>query len=230
MCHHIDLLRNKQDWPIAREEPKDAMANAGFGRENSLKCPRCGRIYSEPGVVICPSFEVGLIRAGDLPPIAGELPQMAGATTLKVRVSPIIGEALASVKPGEDFDEALLRALKARYPEQATSLLSAIARMIEVEGKSANEDRQQTLQRLAQMDPGPEITLTTSAGEPTRITAETRVIRIGDKEYHSMEEVPLRLRAMIEKAMSGKPTVRRAGCFSTLVAGWLLAILRGAAK
>jgi len=188
-----------------------------------MKCPRCGRTYSDPGTAVCPACQVSLVP--DAWP-----DEMCAEQTLKVHVTPVISDALASAGPGEDFDEALLRALKARYPEQATSLLSAIARMIEVEGKGANEDRQQTLQRLAQMDPGPEITLTTSAGEPTRITAETRVIRIGDKEYHSMEEVPLHLRAMIERAMSGKPTVRRAGCFSPLVAGWLLAILRGAAK
>jgi hypothetical protein len=199
------------------------MTNAEHGPHDALKCPRCGRTYSEPGVVICPSCNVGLVRVA-------ERPQMPAATTLKVRVAPVLGEALASVKPGEDIDEALLRALKARYPDEAANLLPALTRIIDMEAQRANEDRQQAVRRLAQSDPGPEIVLRISPGEPTRITAESRVIRINGKEYHSLEEVPPHLRGAIERAMSGKRTVRRAGCAWAILAGWLLALLRGGGR
>jgi len=155
---------------------------------------------------------------------------MGESKTLKVHASPIIREALASAKPGEDFDEALLRALKARYPEEGANLLSALTRIIEIEAKRANEGKQQAIRRLAELDPGPEIVLKTSAGEPTRITAETRVIRVGDKEYHSLEEVPPDIRRAIEGAMSGQRVARRAGCISALVSGWLSALLRSVGR
>lgn len=172
---------------------------------------------------MCPTCRVRLV------PEEG-LGLMGEGKTLNVRVSPILRDALACARPGEDFDEALLRALKARHPEDATSLLSAVARMVEAESKRASEDRQQTVRRLAEADPGPEIVLRTSMGEPTTITAESRVIRIGDKEYHSLEEVPPHLRGMIERAMSGRRPTARAGCVSAIVTGWLLSLMRAAGK
>ncbi len=93
-----------------------------------------------------------------------EPPASRGAKALTVRLSPILSDALASVKPGEGTDEALPRARKARHPEQAAALLSAVTRIVEIESGRAGEDKQATLRRLAQEDPGPEITLRTSAG------------------------------------------------------------------
>jgi hypothetical protein len=143
---------------------------------------------------------------------------------LRVHISPIIKEALSSVGPGEDLDEALLRALKSRYPQHAAALLPACTRLIEIEAKGANGDKQQTLRRLAESDP--EIVLRTSGGEVPTTIAETRVIRIGDKEYHSLEEVPPHLRRIVERGMQGQRPAPRVGCSWTLIGGWLAALLR----
>jgi hypothetical protein len=154
--------------------------------------------------------------------------------TLRIRVAPIIRDALSSAQPGEDLDEALLRALKARYPEQASALLPALTRLIEMEGKGAAEDRQQTMGRLAQSDPGPEIRLTTSGGPIAKTMTEATVIRIGDKEYGSLDEVPPHMRRDIEQAMHGSKGMHRSkvtpklGCTWSLLGGWLWAVMRGA--
>jgi hypothetical protein len=73
---------------------------------------------------------------------------------------------------------------------QLAALLSALTRVIEIEAKRAGEDREQGIRRLAESDPGPEIVLRTSCGESPRMIAEPRVIRVGDKEYGSLEEMP----------------------------------------
>jgi len=145
---------------------------------------------------------------------------------LKIRISPIIREALVSAQPGEDLDEALLRALKAHHSEQASMLLSALTRLIEIEAKRTGEDRQRTIARLAESDPGPEIVLRTSGGQPQTTVTETRVIRIGDKEYGSLEEVPPHMRRGIEQAMQKGKAARKPGCAWLLLAGGLWAIMR----
>ena len=153
---------------------------------------------------------------------------------LTVRISPIINEALASAQPGEDLDEALLRALKAHYPEQASMLLSALTQLVEMECKRTGEDRQRALSRLAISDPGPEIRVTVSGGPISKTVTETTVIRVGDKEYGSLAEVPPDIRRGIEDAMrrgTGKAvrTVKvtpKFGCAWSLLGGWLWALMR----
>jgi hypothetical protein len=152
--------------------------------------------------------------------------------TLKVHLSPIIREALAAVESGEDFDEALLRTLKARYPEEAAVLLPAVGRLIEVEAKRANETKDQVLHRLAEAAPGPEITLNFGGGNISKITAESKTYRVGDRVYHSLEEMPPNLRQAVQKVTSGKSTPIRAGavpktgCLFFLLGGWIVALLR----
>src|SRR4030065_610117 len=93
-------------------------------------CPRCGREHEESELVLCAGGRGGLRRGG-----AGG----GEGTTVTVQVGPILSEAVASAGPGEDIDEALLRALKARYPEEAASLLSAISRIVEIEARQSGE-------------------------------------------------------------------------------------------
>jgi hypothetical protein len=145
---------------------------------------------------------------------------------LTIQVSPIIRDALASVKPGEDLDEALLRALKARHPEQAATLLSALTRVIEVEGRRTGEDREVTVRRLAGVEPGPKITLRTSGGPAPTTRMSSQVIRIGDKEYHSLDEVPPHLRRLLERGESPGRMGPRTGCTWALLGGWLIALTR----
>jgi len=168
-----------------------------MGGEDKATCPRCGREHFEPEAVVCAECREALLSGR-------EVPGMGKGETVKVRVSPVLRDALVSAGALEDFDEALLRVLKKRYPEQATELLSALTRVIEVESQGRTESREQTVRRLADTDPGPEVVLRTVGGPVRRTTAESTVIRIGGEEYHSLEEVPAHLRDAVARGMRGK--------------------------
>lgn len=168
-----------------------------MGGEGKATCPRCGREHFEPEAVVCAECREALLSGR-------EVPGMEKGETVKVRVSPILRDALISAGALEDFDEALLRALKKRHPEQAAELLSALTRVIEVESQGSGETKEQTVRRLADTDPGPEVVLRTVGGPVRRTTAESTVIRIGGKEYHSLEEVPAHLRDAVARGLRGK--------------------------
>lgn len=173
-------------------------------------CPRCGRKHEEPELVLCEECRRALRQ--------GSGAQGGEGTTVTVQVGPILSEAVASAGPGEDIDEALLRALKARYPEEAASLLSAISRIVEIEARQSSESKEQAVRRLAASQPGPEIALRRSGGRvvkggfPTTVSetvSETQIIRVGDKEYHSLDQVPPEIRRAIEEARRKGGTTRR---------------------
>jgi len=173
-------------------------------------CPRCGRKHEEPELVLCGECRRALRQ------VSGA--QGGEGTTVTVQVGPILSEAVASVGPGEDIDEALLRALKARYPEEAASLLSAISRIVEIEARQSGESKEQAVRRLAASQPGPEIALRRSGGRvvkggfPTTVSetvSETQIIRVGGKEYGSLEDVPPEIRRAIEEARRTGGTTRR---------------------
>jgi hypothetical protein len=126
----------------------------------------------------------------------------------KVQLAPLLRTALASRQPGEDLDEAILRALKTTHPEHGAMLLGLVAEMIDAERNPANEDREQAAQRLAAAESGPEITLRTAGLGPLHLSFESAVYRIGDKTYHSLDELPPHLRRAIEAALP--PRVRSA--------------------
>ncbi|MCJ7821713.1 MAG: hypothetical protein MUQ26_01305 [Armatimonadetes bacterium] len=168
-----------------------------MGGEGRATCPRCGREHFEPEAVVCAECREALLSGKDSP-------GMGKGETVKVRVSPVLRDALVSTGALEDFDEALLRVLKKRHPEQATELLSAVTRIIELESQGKNEPREQTVRRLADTDPGPEVVLRTVGGAVRRTKAETTVIRINGKEYHSLDEVPAHLRDAVARGMRGE--------------------------
>ena len=70
-------------------------------------CPRCGGENPEPAAVLCAGCRTQLLS------------EVEAGRAANIRVSPIIRQALAQAQPGEDFDEALLRALKTLHPGQA---------------------------------------------------------------------------------------------------------------
>jgi hypothetical protein len=174
-----------------------------------------------PGVTVCPLCRVDLTpEAASTPPLA---PTEGGT---RIDLAPILRQALAARQPGEDLDGALLRALKARHPEHATSLFPALSRVIELESQRSSETTDQVAIRLAQKDSGLHINFRTS-GDPSGIPGDgafhasssvtsTTVINIGGKEYHSLDEVPPDLRPMIERAVGRvtppSSTTRRVGC------------------
>jgi hypothetical protein len=130
--------------------------------------------------------------------------------TFTVAIGPILREALALAGPGEDVDEALLRTLKRHYPDDATNLLSAVVRIAEVEARRASVDKREAMRRLAHGEANPELTLRSSGGDVSagglasvsHTFSEQTVVRIGDEEYHSLDEVPSLLRPMVERGMS----------------------------
>ena len=191
-----------------------------------MRCPQCGRTYHSPGLTTCPACQVPLSE--DLGPTPA--PREAD---LQVDLAPIVREALASRRPDEDLDEALLRALKAKHPEHALSLLPALTRIIELESQRAHQDKHQAAARLAQRDSGLRLHLKTSrqlTGTPgnrvleTSSVTDTTVINIGGREYHSLEEVPAHLRPVLERAMkrttppSSPLSTKRVGCSIGLLA------------
>lgn len=162
--------------------------------------------------------------------------------TFTIEIGPILREALAAVGPMEDLDEALLRTLKRRCPEEATNLLPAVTRIVEVEAQRSGVDKREAMRRLAEGEAGPEVTLRSSGGElsagglasVSHTFSEQTVIRVGDKEYHSLEDVPPGIRSAIEHSrMSRGAEPRqvglRLGCSSalaTLALAALFALLR----
>lgn len=157
--------------------------------------------------------------------------------SLKIHISPLIREALSAAQAGEDFDEALLRTLKARYPEEATTLLPAISRLIEVEAERTKESKDQILHRLAEDAPGPEISLHLGGkGNISKIVAESKTFRVNGQEYHSLEEMPPELRRRVEEGMSQAHQIgpvrrnARVGCTFSLLAVLLALAARIAGK
>jgi hypothetical protein len=159
--------------------------------------------------------------------------------TFTVEIGPILREALDSAGAIEDVDEALLRTLKRRHPDEATNLLSAVTRIVEVEAQRAGVDKREAMRRLADGEAGPALTLRSSGGalsagglaSVSHTLSEQTVIRVGDKEYHSLEEVPPEIRSAIERSrMSRGAGPKRAGlrlgCSSALAALALAALLR----
>ena len=185
-----------------------------------MTCPRCGRTVSQARATLCPDCGASL---------AAEPPASSHQQTPKIPIAPILQAALTSVKPGEDFDEALLRQLKALYPDQAAALLGACTKLIEIEAKRENAGKEETIRRLAQTQPGPEVTVTVSGDTTPFVVTRTQVIRVRGKEYGSLEELPPDLRAMVEGAQqqggSRRVTVRP-GCSFGLIGGWLVALIR----
>ncbi|MCJ7751733.1 MAG: hypothetical protein MUQ65_11675 [Armatimonadetes bacterium] len=193
-----------------RERQLDLAEDLVQGDRRNATCPRCGRRHEEPELVLCEECR-GALRQG-----AGA--QGGEGTTITVQVGPILSEAVASAGPGEDVDEALLRVLKAGYPEEAASLLSAISRIVEIEARQSGESKEQAVRRLAALRPGPEIALRRSARRVVKggfaatvseTVSETQHIRVGGKEYHSLEDVPPEVRRAIEEARGKGGTTRR---------------------
>jgi hypothetical protein len=154
---------------------------------------------------------------------------MASESSQTIQLAPILREALAQVQPGEDFDEALLRALKSRHPGEAAMLLPALSRLIADEAERRGGSKEEAVRRLAAAVPSAEITLRTSGQHSPTFTSttETRVVTLGDKRYQSLEELPLDVRRAVEAGLSrGEKPKLRLGCSTALLSGLLAVLLR----
>lgn len=168
-----------------------------------MKCPRCGRTHEASGIPLCPDCRAELSQGSSSA-------RPSQATSLNIDLAPILREALSSRRPGEDLDEALLRALKAHHPEHGLALLPPLTRVIETEAQAAGVDRAEAVARIAQRESGLPITFRTSHhtsppqrdadGTTISLTGST-VINIDGKRYKSLDEVPPHLRGAVEQGL-----------------------------
>ncbi len=125
-----------------------------------------------------------------------------------VVLAPILRSALASRQPGEDLDEALLRALKAEHADRAPELLSGLLALVKMEMQRSHEDEEQVIQRLAATEPGPQVRLTDTGLGPSHLNVRATTYRVNGKEYHSLDELPPDIRRAVEGALpSGQTTL-----------------------
>lgn len=127
---------------------------------------------------------------------------MRESSSGKVDMRSVLQAALASQQPGEDLDEALLRALKVEHPEEAPVLLVGLRELIDEEAARAHEDRQQTARRLAESGVLPSVLSGGLGLGPfkTQFVTST-VFRVGGKEYQSLDELPPELREQVAEAL-----------------------------
>ncbi len=179
-------------------------------------CPRCGLPSGEPDTALCAACRQQLASEADV------------GSGLTIHLSPIIRDALAQAQPGEDIDEALLRALKVRYPKEAAALLPAITQLIAAQTGPGLGGKDEALRRMAAAEPGPEIKFRSSGGSsPIRTTITTRqVITVNGKTYPSLDEVPPSIRRAIQSTISGgAPDRQRVGCSIGLLAALVSALI-----
>ena len=183
-------------------------------------CPRCGRKNSEPEKVLCSDCRAALVL---------EARSTSPASAQTVQLSPILTDALAQVQPGEDLDEALLRALKSRQPADAAMLFPALSRLIADEAQRRGGSKEEAVRRLAEAGPSSEITVRTSGQRSPTFTSvtETRVIRLGDSKHRSLEELPPQVQRAAEFRLSRRERPNlRLGCSAALLSGLLAVLLR----
>ncbi|MFB3882276.1 MAG: hypothetical protein ACE149_13500 [Armatimonadota bacterium] len=180
-------------------------------------CRRCGRKLPGPDTGLCADCQAAL-----------PLEVMPSSKSQPIQLGPILSEALAQVQPGEDLDEALLRALKSQRPEEAATLLPAVSRLISEEAQRQGGSREDAARRLAETGSSGEITVRTSGGRfPTFTTVvEKRVITLGDKKYGPLEELPPEARRAVEAELRRveRPKVR-VGCSTALLSVMLSALM-----
>jgi len=179
----------------------------------TTSCPRCGSAPVAPGEVLCRACREAVLAGG-------------AAQTERIELAPVLREALASAAPGEDFDEALLRALKRTHPAQSAALLPAVTRLLETEAERTGEDRRTVAQRMADSEHLPPLTFTSNLGRPT-VVRETRITTSEGKTYHSLAELPPEMRRSLESQLSRreKPKVKMGCSMLLLLSGLLLSLL-----
>jgi hypothetical protein len=78
-----------------------------------------------------------------------------------ILLSEICREALATRAPGEDLDEALLRAAKKLYPEEGLNIFSTIQEVLKVREQAQGKPRNELVSAMAQGQDSFEMTQTT---------------------------------------------------------------------
>jgi len=176
-------------------------------------CPRCKKTLLTSGEGICQACQTELLAGG-------------GRDAVRIEIGPVLRDALATAAAGEDFEEALLRALKRSHPSRSAALFPAFSRLLETEAERTGEDRRRVAQRMADSEDVPGLTFISNLDQPTTVT-ETRITTSEGKTYHSLDELPPHLRRSLESQLSRRerPQVKM-GCSSVLLGGCLALLLR----
>ena len=86
---------------------------------------------------------------------------------LEIDAKQVLQQALAQAKPGEDIDEAILRACKALYPDQHTQAFTAVSRMVGAMAQQQGLAKDEAIQQLANSPGAASITMHTSTVSTT---------------------------------------------------------------
>jgi hypothetical protein len=174
-----------------------------------ITCPRCKKQFAGTELGLCDDCKLELVSVVRDDPAA-----------TKIEIQPIAQAALLAWKPGEDLDEAVLRALKTEHPNDAAALLPAITKMIEMESQRRGETKETALRRLAATVPGPEITFRTSGGGSSPFTSTTitekHVYKLNGRET-ALEDLPPEIRQAIERGHPKAERQLKIGCSAALV-------------
>jgi hypothetical protein len=223
------------------------------------KCPYCQKTYSGLNVTRCPNCDAVLQSGAVKYPTASEEPETPGAPEIPVETpppaapappapsavpsetaapaqnipaGPLLRQALSETAGGEDFDEALLRVLKAQYPEHATTLFSAFTQLVDMEVRMKNLPRLEVIKQLAESDSSPQMKFSSTDKGPLHMTTTTSFNFKITKGNPAMEDFLPEIRnALEESRRTGTPiTIRkvdtRTGCATFVLGGWLVALVK----
>jgi len=133
---------------------------------------------------------------------------------LKVDGRQLLKRALREMAPGEDIDEALLRACKALYPEQAMAVFGALGRMLDTIGRTESDaSRFATATRLAASKGKLSISLHTSVTSTShvahipgaRTAAGSGSVTVRTVTGGSLDELPPEAAEHIRAILGGDP-------------------------
>jgi len=120
---------------------------------------------------------------------------------LQIDAKQILQQALGQVGPGEDIDEAILRACKALYPGQHTEVFTAVNRMVETMLERRGGSKPEVIKQMVAAPGTLSITMhTSSVSVPLGAQAGSAP--------KSLDELPPEIRQKVREAMaSGKTSV-----------------------
>jgi len=81
---------------------------------------------------------------------------------LQIDAKQVLQQALNEVEPGEDIDEAILRACKALHPEQHALVFPVMIRMVEMMVERQGGSKTEVIRRIAGSEGGMSITVQSS--------------------------------------------------------------------
>lgn len=111
---------------------------------------------------------------------------------LQIDAKQVLQQALADAKPGEDIDEAILRACKTLHAGQHSEVFTAVSRMIDAMAQGQGVPKDEAIRQLAS-SPG---AATISMHSSTVTTTSTAT----DGDLDSLDDLPPEIQAKLREA------------------------------